>query len=123
MSRLTMKLDEPIKTKYLNYEYNRIPDYDIVRGNFGRISDDMIFNKLGRLEDLEDELDCPLDVVFNALKQGCYIQDEGYFECPDIYFHSLEMEFVIGWANKDNMGYELLKDYKKTWFLKGDLSE
>lgn len=57
MSRLTMKLDEPIKTKYLNYEYNRIPDYDIVRGNFGRISDDMIFNKLGQIEDILEEYD------------------------------------------------------------------
>ena len=46
MNRLTYKLDEPIKTTYLNYEYKRIKDYDIDRGNFGRISDDMIFNKL-----------------------------------------------------------------------------
>ena len=75
MSRLTMKLDEPIKTKYLNYEYNRIPDYDIVRGNFGRISDDMIFNKLGKLEDLEDELGCPLEVVFKTLKEGILVND------------------------------------------------
>ena len=52
MNRLTYKLDKPIKTKYLNYEYHRIPDYDIDRGNLGRISDDMIFNKLGKLEDL-----------------------------------------------------------------------
>lgn len=73
MSRLTMKLDEPIKTKYLNYEYNRIPDYDIVRGNFGRISDDMIFNKLGQLEDLMEkyniddlvELEIALDQYFH----------------------------------------------------------
>ena len=55
MNRLTYKLDNPIKTKYLNYEYNRIPDYDIDRGNLGRISDDMIFNKLGKIEDLMEK--------------------------------------------------------------------
>ena len=73
MSRLTYKLYEPIKTKYLNYEYNRIPDYDIDRGNLGRISDDMIFNKLGKLEDLlekyeiEDlaELEIALDQYYH----------------------------------------------------------
>lgn len=73
--------------------------------------------------ELTEELGYPLDVVFKALKEGCYIQDEGYFECPDIYFHPLEMECVIGWANKDNMGYELLKDYRKTWWLTREGSE
>ena len=41
-----------IKKEVLNrikavQEYKRIPDYDINRGNYGRISDDMIFHKLG----------------------------------------------------------------------------
>lgn len=76
--------------------------------------------KCGYMEKNCVECPCPLKVVFKALKEGCHIKDEGYFECPDIYFHSLEMEFVIGWANKDNMGYELLKDYGKTWWLKGE---
>lgn len=49
--RLTYKLDEPIKTKYLDYKYMKIADYDIDRGNFGRITDDMLYNKLGELED------------------------------------------------------------------------
>ena len=73
MSRLSYKLDKPIKTKYLNYEYHIIPDYDIDRGNFGRISYDMIFNKLGKLEDLlekyeiEDlaELEIALDQYYH----------------------------------------------------------
>lgn len=81
-------------------------------------------NKLGTLEDLEAELGIDLITLFKALKNGVCIQEEGYFECPDIYFHSLEMEFVIGWANKENMGYELLKDYGKTWALdRNDLEE
>lgn len=65
MNRLTYKLDEPVKTKYLNYEYNRIKDHDIMRGNFGRITDDMIFNKLGKLEDIEEDYGIDLITIFN----------------------------------------------------------
>ena len=138
MSRLTMKLDEPIKTKYLNYEYNRIPDYDIVRGNFGRISDDMIFNKLGRLEDLEDELDCPLDVVFRAIENGIIImgstdkygdstiwvdtipvtvtiEGKHTFEEPRLIKYE---EWCFSCKNGSYRGCVALKDYKKTWWLK-----
>ena len=75
MNRLTYKLDEPIKTKYLNYEYKRISDYDIDRCNFGRITDDMIFNKLGQLEDLEEELEIDLVTLFKALQNGVWYKD------------------------------------------------
>ena len=74
MKRLTYKLDDPIKTKYLNYEYNRIKDHDIMRGNLGRITDDMIFNKLGQLEDIEEENGLDLITLFKALKDGFYIK-------------------------------------------------
>ena len=74
MNRLTYKLDEPVKTKYLNYEYNRIKDHDIMRGNLGRITDDMIFNKLGQLEDIEEENGLDLITLFKALKDGFYIK-------------------------------------------------
>ena len=83
MKRLTYKLDEPIKTLYLNYEYKRIKDYDIDRGNFGGISDDMIFNKLGKLEDIEEELGMELKVyhkLMNMLYCGepniLYVKDK-----------------------------------------------
>ena len=67
MNRLTYKLDESIKTKYLNYEYGRIKDHDIMRGNLGRITDDMIFNKLGQLEDIEEELGMELKVYHKLM--------------------------------------------------------
>ena len=67
MNRLTYKLDEYIKTKYLNYEYGRIKDHDIMRGNLGRITDDMIFNKLGQLEDIEEELGMELKVYHKLM--------------------------------------------------------
>ena len=67
MNRFTYKLDESIKTKYLNYEYGRIKDHDIMRGNLGRITDDMIFNKLGQLEDIEEELGMELKVYHKLM--------------------------------------------------------
>ena len=119
MSRLTMKLDEPIKTKYLNYEYNRIPDYDIVRGNFGRISDDMIFNKLGRLEDLEDELGCPLDVVTS--KTAMVVKNNEIYDVDimAVSFTNGNIYFGSEWSFTTRK----LKDYKKTWWLRSDLKE
>lgn len=127
MSRLTYKLNkqeqEEHKTKYLKFEYLPIQDYCIEKGNFGRITNDMIYNKLGKLEDLEEELGCPLEVVFKSLKNGIYLEERKSIS-TEICYHALECEFVIEWyKNKEDYGYELLKDYKKTWWLKEDKSE
>lgn len=57
--RLTYKLNEQEqeehKTKYLKFEYFPIPDYCIEKGNYGRITSDMIYKKLGQLEDLMEK--------------------------------------------------------------------
>lgn len=74
--RLTYKLDEPIKTKYLDYKYMRIADYDIYRDNYGRITDDMLYNKLGEIEDKIEqetliELPCKVgDTVYAIVRKG-----------------------------------------------------
>lgn len=109
MNRLTKEQLENFRNTYDKYD-------GIESSEFEKICDELIEYKA-----LEEELGISLPILFKALKNGVYIQDEGYFECPDIYFHLLIMEFVIGWANKDNIGYELLKDYGKTWWLKEDL--
>ena len=53
---------------------SRLTNKDLVY--IGRINGktlfDKVYNKLGKLEDIEDELGCPLDVVFKALKEGIY---------------------------------------------------
>ena len=77
MERLTYKLDEPVSTKYLHFEYMRIADYDIDKGNYGRITDDRIYNKLGQLEDIEEELGIDLITLFRALKENIYYNDCG----------------------------------------------
>ena len=75
--------------------------------------------KLSKLEDLEDDLGCPLDVVFKALRnRDVYTEDicveEITLECDRLgnyYFWNSLGDIVF------------LKDYKKTWWLKEDLSE
>lgn len=116
MNRLTYKLDEPIKTKYLNYEYNRIKDYDINRCNFGRITDDMIFNKLGKLEDIEEELGIDLITLFKALKDGVFINEDG--SVYKDYIKSIEY-WLDGWGFISNDDYidVLFKDYGISWAL------
>lgn len=74
--------------------------------------------KLGKLEDIEQELGIALDMLFKALKKGIIINNNGilrnlsgivlrynsYFEC---YF----FEYGCGTAKVK------LKDYGKTWAL------
>lgn len=73
-------------------------------------------NKLGKLEDIEESLGCPLDVVFKALKEGIYIENEFgkmvNFKCRLTYKNE-----EIGWYFNIIDGYVLIKDHKKTWWL------
>ena len=114
MNRLTKKSNSILKA----IEYQLMDEKENLDANEGiKKIPVLATNKLGRLEDIEEELGIDLVALFKALKCGVCIKDEGYFNNTDIYFHPLEMEFVIEWANKDNMGYECLKDYGKTWAL------
>lgn len=75
--------------------------------------------KLGNLEDLEDELGCPLDVVFKALKDGVYKKDESIiFEATLRIYNG---EAYLCQPYDDRLLHKvLLKDYKKTWWLTED---
>lgn len=128
MNRLTYKLDEPIKTLYLNYEYKRIKDYDIDRGNFGRISDDMIFNKLGKLEDIEEEVGIDLITLFKALKNGFYFKYKDKIISSNDYLFQIRANMRGNWVFdiiSDNLSLLSIKfkDYGKTWWLKEDLTK
>ena len=118
MNRLTYKLDECIKTKFLNYEYGRIKDHDIMRGNLGRITDDMIFNKLGKLEDIEDELKIDLITLFKALKQKFVFHKENIkIELLGLHIKSDEL-YLYGFVEDTTHAlYLSLKEYGKTWAL------
>ena len=93
-------------------------------------------DKLGKLEDLEEEIRCPLEVVFRALKDGFYVDKEqvekepawennkGFTQigCPKYFKLNLWYKTI----EVDREGHYLeieLSDYKKTWWLKADQSE
>ena len=118
MERLTYKLDEPVSTKYLHFEYMRIADYDIDKGNYGRITDDRIYNKLGQLEDIEEELGIDLITLFRALTKGIYIKDDKLIDHLtglqlDLSLITNEYSFYCDYY----IQYYRLKDYGKTWAL------
>ena len=100
-------------------------------------SDQMCVDKLGALEDIEEELGIDLITLFKALKDGIDV----YYEYEERYqFHNnlrLEYHKTLGWGLVDIFGsicrndmpmkldmefYEL-KEYQKTWFLKEDRCE
>ena len=90
------------------------------------------YNKLAELEDLEDELGCPLEVLFKALKDGVWVEVDPIdidIDYPETMF--LE-EFVILVKTldgtlclnaRDYVDELELKDYKKTWWLREDKRE
>ena len=120
MNRLTYKLDEPIKIKNLNYEYNKNSKYS------EKISNDMIFNKLGKLEDIEEEFGCPLDAIFKALKDRKLVSINAISsEKPEITLGIYKIlglmfdgENYVLYIYKDNdLTYVYTKDFGKTWML------
>ena len=121
MNRLTYKLDEPVKIKYSNYEYHKI-----LKRNPEKISNDMIFNKLGKLEDIEEEFGCPLDAIFKALKYRKLVfihivnseKNEITLEIYKILGLMFDGENYVLYIYKDNdVTYVYTKDYEKTWVL------
>ena len=118
MNRLTYKLDEPIKTKYANYEYNK--------NSKQKISNDMIFNKLGKLEDIEEECGCPLDIISKALKYRKLVlihavdseKNKIAIEICKILGLMFDGENYVLYIYKGNdVTYVYTKDFVKTWVL------
>lgn len=80
-----------------------------------------------KIHQLEEELGCSLDIVFRALKDGIYIEDNTFntFEKYDVRGIELKglgvISNICSYGDCDFTCY--YKDYKKTWFLKSDRSE
>ena len=72
-------------------------------------------NKLGQLEDIEDELGIDLITLFKALKNGIWVKDKKDQWLP---YHCLLRDDFIFVLYEDIYKKEyLLKDYGKTWAL------
>lgn len=81
-----------------------------------------INHKLGKLEDIEDDLGCPLDVVFKALTFGFVNSLKEKFSTKEYNITLWKTDF--GWVLYIvGLGCHRLIEYKKTWWLKEDLSE
>ena len=123
MSRLTYKVNDAYYVKDPRHLYD--DTWELVQ-------------ELGKLEDLEDELECPLDVVFRAIENGIIImgstdkygdstiwvdtipvtvtiEGKHTFEEPRLIKYE---EWCFSCKNGSYRGCVALKDYKKTWWLK-----
>lgn len=92
------------------------------------IQEGQIVQKLGKLEDLEGQLGCPLELVFRALKNGIYTKESELdkelelFDVRGIGLRGLGVISKICSYGECDFTCEY-KDYKKTWWLKEDKSE
>lgn len=81
--------------------------------------------KLGKLEDIEQELGCPIEIVFEALKGKKIIykydnNNRRYY--GTLIWSSYGQEFALSIATTKTMPDICVKtsDYQKTWWLKGE---
>lgn len=97
---------------------SRFTKYDKKQKQYIRLVSRLaVDNKLGKLEDLEEQLGCPLDVVFEAIKNGIY--DKKGFH----YTVILDLDFLRAYPLDLFDEKWQLSDYQKTWWLKEDKSE
>lgn len=102
MERLTKKNDD--MGSYTQFGDKYIPNHNIRHKQ--------CVEKLGKLEDIEQELGIPLEVLFKALKDGIYhIRYDSIF--VDL---TVTLKGNIVFQDSDN-NLISLKDYGKTWWL------
>ena len=105
---------------------SRLTYYNEKQKQYTRLASRLaVDNKLGKLEDLEEELGCPLEVRCKVVCDS-YIYDENGIKYEVVYVYKEHFDCEDPFDN--DMGYTKLcafdwKDYKKTWWLKEDKSE
>ena len=81
-----------------------------------------ITDYIGEKEDLEEQIGCPLEVVFKALTNGIYVKDlpsENLIKQLGLKLSSIETECYL--SNKTMCVN--VRDYKKSFWLRNDKSE
>ena len=137
MSRLT---SEPFRRKLDDSSENyKVRRYG--REEWETLAQNAI-NKLGRLEDIEEELGCPLEVVFKAMTMGILVKNHEdlieigysdrrdkyvYFSTEEIYLKNWQSHGIEKTTNRFQITYGddgewcvYLEDYQKTWWMKGE---
>lgn len=138
MSRLTKKYDDNSGYEILENNTTCNTMYDVPWTDVENCVD-----KLGRLEDLEEELGCSLEVLIKGLINSHKLDDNCKFmqtiityNPDDELIEGYEMEIdngeyiTISVDGRDNYNdYDIesitlkIKDYQKTWWLKGEKDE
>ena len=123
MNRLTFKSHSKNGTEYYRYahKWKRIGNTNISTSN----KYSQITQKLGKLEDIEEELGIPLEVLFKALKDGIYVEfvSDEIRKCEVRFrkgFNTFVFEAVSLEKEKDGNRYEdviVAKDYGFNWAL------
>ena len=107
-------------------------EYHVLASNLDLIKcGDIAINKLGQLEDIEEELGIDLITLFKALKNGIYFKTRQELEngkIEDVIIHAeVELKFnktflgnyyfLVDMSFKTTIGVKTNKDYGKTWAL------
>ena len=117
---------------------NRLTWKELMSGYYPEenVLDTDCFDKLGHLEDIEDELNCSLEIIFDALKKGVrYFNGQYYVNISKNTYDHL----MLDWEKKafivltepmpysgdtwNEYGIIYLKDYHKTWWVKDEVKE
>lgn len=108
-SRITKKHKH---TNFISYTNKKrcLKNYNIAEANVNKA-----IEKLGKLEDLEEQLGCPLEVMFKALEEGIIINNT-LEKLPSL----LKLNSINKWCFEMRAEIYFLSDYQKTWWLKGE---
>lgn len=109
-------------TKDLHTPHDDTTYAEVVKDAIDR--ENIVLTKLKHYEDIEDELGCPLEVVYNAQVNGFY----GKTKDNEICFYNPVEDFIIIDFRLGRLQVALstdfynvmtfyLSDYKKTWWL------
>lgn len=113
MNRLT-------KRNGINYiARNKYCDYDAVLTDIQlEAAYQQCVDKLGQLEDIEEELGIDLITLFKVLKNGFYTIFYNKHKYDNSCYYTIDLEFKCIWVNDYDAYFSLdFKDYGKTWAL------
>lgn len=104
MERLTKKNDG--SGSYTQFGDKYIPNHNIRHKQ--------CVEKLGKLEDIEEELGIPLEALFKALKEGVWVKGNKWICNYKVLDFGLSIQ---EWAIYNDDFFRSTKDYGKTWWL------